>query len=182
MKASRWKAYLPITTKVKVSRADIEWFAARGVSKDRLAGALAVMRHVRRDVLTLRYLNLPRPDDYILRLSFLVHDRDNGVPAPRNDHRIYLDITIEFYNPIDAREVIPKRYLYVRPDHNKDSNTEFFKQQSSWYLKLVESQCLNGYDLDILKLKAVEGPDAEILKIVGQHLHLFANMSQLEVK
>ena len=73
-----WKAYLPITNRVRVSLKDIAWFAQRNVTKECLAAALAVMRHVRRDVIPLKGT-----------VAFLVHDRGNGVPvrAGRSEER-----------------------------------------------------------------------------------------------
>lgn len=166
-----WKAYLPINAtrgRIRIKKADVKWFAERGIDRHRLAAALTVMHHVRYDVLPLcdklSYYGMPA------EISFLVHDRASGVPAPRGGRRAYLDLTIGITvdSKVNIANVLSKKYKYVKP-YAKEEKMAYLMMLSAWYIELVES-CGSKVS------------DAEVLKVVGQHAHYLANMTQMVIR
>lgn len=151
-----YKAYLPIELyKNKISRSDFKFFAQRGVGRLRLLEALAIIKHVRKDIVPIR--RLPG----ITNCLFLVHDRASGVPTTSDDRRAYIDLTLQTSRLVK----FSKKWQFISQLTTPIDNVIY--QQTSWYLQVV-----NKYN----KLS-----DVDVLKQIGQYLHYFANMSQLVI-
>ena len=177
-----WKAYLPVGPLcARVSRTDVAFFAARGVDREHLVGALVVLHLIRRGVLPL-LRGLEESPGGLASFSFLVHDRSSGVPAPEGDDSPYLDLTLMFRQEV-GREAFSRDLRFVRPmeeitevagvdiERMRGGAGRFqavLSAQSAWYRMLLES-----YEEEMT--------DVDLLKQVGQHFHYFANMSQLTV-
>ena len=179
--SSAWKAYLPVgKPKLKVTQTDLDFFAQRDVGAEQLAGALAVMRRVRQDVVPLvRRLERCRGlDAYI----FLIHGRAEGVPT--RSAGAFVDVSLYFLYDAPAAKWIPAKWKYVQPVYVVDedvagldcatfrksiSRRAILCEQSALYLRLVEAF-------------KPEASDVEVLKQVGQFFQFFENMSQLTVR
>ena len=166
--ATVWNAFLPIRQQ-------------RG--KGKASGVLLVLGLVRRCVLPL-IRRLERGVD-LCSFSFLIHDRASGVPCLKSDKRafVHLRLTLNFrvvsktprlriadHNAKSVRALLPKAWEILRQVHptpEEDRVHRDLDAQAAWYLDFLERRA----DLT----------DDALLQEIGQHLHFFANMSQLAV-
>ena len=184
LRAHTWKAYYPVgPLRARVSKKDVAFFAARGVDRKSLVGAIAVLRCLRRRVFPYIHEMLGRRGEWkLFAFSFLVHDRASGVPASKGDDQSYIDFTLLFLGDV-GQNAIPRTFCFVRPAEVLDNVAgvnlkrmrggavqfqKILSAQSAWYRMLLES-----YDAWM--------SDVELLKQVGQYLHYFANISQLVI-
>lgn len=179
VKSYVWKAYLPIgKPRIRASKADIDFFAERGVNAGQLAGALAVLRRLRRDVLPLLECFEHRPI-----FTWLVHDRRSGVPTRGNG--IFIDLTLYFEREFDARGPL-HWFKFVRPidlaatEDVGGIDRALFVEGYPTPRSILIGQC--AWYWSLLCAFRPEVPDVEVLKHVGQYLHFFSNMSQLGVR
>ena len=81
-----------------------------------------------------------------------------------------LQLGARFSQVARVRELLPKAWVYltrVSPTVTERRVHELLDAQSAWYLQVVERESA----LD----------DLELLKLVRQHLHFWANMSQMRI-
>ena len=162
-KARAWKAFLPIPSLLKTDEApgiDLLWLASRGIEGE----ALSVLRCV-------RYVIQPLVTGWsdLADFHFLVHTRAEGVPAPPEDSRAFIDLSLYFKRAVDPRAAL-RDFAWVAPraDEKVTPAIAMLNTQSKMYLELVES----GRELS----------DVDCLKNVCQHLHYWANMSQTRIQ
>lgn len=155
-----WNAFMPIELR---ARAPV---------------ALAVLHLVRRHVLPL----ISKCPVYIKSYSFLVHDRSSGVPCLKSDKRAYLHLRFVLgvrhvrgrrlpHNLCTVRALLPKPWTIirrVRPSFEERRTHLDLDVQARWYLDLIARHAV----LD----------DKALLNKIGQHLHYFANMAQMQVQ
>ena len=175
-----WEAFLRVGDGAFSDEApalDEAWGQARGI------GALSsqVIRRLRRDVLPLTRRLQAR---YGVRwLSFLIHDRDSGVPAPPEDREAYVHLRFQGRPDWSVEEMqsilggswlwvrsveLPNEIAGIRPVLNSDHAWALLGEQSLWMLDLIARHSL-------------EVDDATVLQHVRQFLHFFANMVQMRV-
>lgn len=159
-----WEAFLPIKTEIE------------GLS----CTALDVFATLKRDVApVVRQL---KEYDGLTWFSFLVHDRDSGVPAAGDDDRMFIHLRVAFERPITSLSLLlPPAWMFIRRGAFGSPIGEraafmyggelaawrFIERQSQWFLDLVES---------------IETPNGRAtLDLVAQFLHYFANMAQMKV-
>lgn len=173
-----WNAYLPIgsasvSTADKVEEVTSDWLAARGCTES----ALRVLRALRTEVLPVvrsltrkSFLSAKEPAQF----SILVHDRSSGVPCPPEDHRAYLHLRLAFESKVTDKHVrglLSKNWCYltpVKPSTAELKVHESLDQQCAWYMSLLVAN---------EKLS-----DLELLQLIRQHLHYFANMAQMRIQ
>ena len=173
MKSSRvWNAYLPIgsakvSTVDKVEEVTGEWLAARGCTES----ALAVLRAIRYEVLPL----VARWPAGLTSYSILVHDRMSGVPCSPEDSRafIHLRLTFKGKERVSRLQKIFRDtswcfFTPVFPTEAEDKVHLMLDAQSAWYVGLMDANRKLG--------------DLELLQLIRQHLHYFANMAQMRVQ
>ena len=162
-----WNAFLPIAASLRGDDPpviDRAWLMAQGIEGD----APAVLRTLRQRVLPL-LRDLERKA--VLRsYSFLVHDRTSGVPCPPEDPSPYIHLRLVLNPVADARKLLPKEWVFVRrvkADKDEERAHNLIDRQAALYREIVEA--------------APGDNEVDVLRYVGQHLHFFANMSQMRV-
>lgn len=161
-----YNTYLPVGASIKSDKppdADIAWLTSRGIAEE----ALTVLGLVRRVVLPL-VRDLERRK-ILKSYSFLVHDRTSGVPCPAEDVSSYIHLRL-VVTQVDVKKFLPKGLIYttrVRPSKDEARAHEVIDAQAAWYLRLIERE-KNLSDVDLLG-------------VVRQNLHYFANMAQMRI-
>jgi len=132
-------------------------------------------------------ISILRDNDVGNWYSFLIHDRNSGVPTNEDDNNLYIHIRFTLRDNVNHKEILsslPKycemtRHIEPRPnsitgideslfkDENIDEAWRILGEQSEWFLQL-----LNAHKEDVTI------PPQHI----GQFLHYFANMAQLQVR
>ena len=189
-KAAIWKAYLPVgKPKIRVSQEDLDFFAQRGVNAEQLAGALAVLGKVRKHVvpllMRLRTLSISfaakgRSSCPFSRFSLFVHDRESSVPTRYPG--AYLDITLYFRHATDARPFLPSTWKYVRPAPPPEEIAGIDRQAIGGIAGAERLICAGSALYLEIVCSYPDLSEVDLLKQVGQHLHLLANVSQLAVR
>jgi hypothetical protein len=165
-----WNAFLPISSvSDKVEEVSADWLAQRGCTES----ALRVLRAIRHEVLpTVRSGRLWALSSF----SMLVHDHTSGVPCPPEDARAFIHLRLSFSTEVDEKHLRHQQnrldkwcYLTpIKPTPAEKKVHRLLDAQSEWYVSLVEAN---------LKLS-----DLELLQLIRQHLHYFANMSQMRIQ
>lgn len=166
MKSRVWNAYLPVADPLlgdALPQATARWLEAHEVGEH----ALQVLRRVREDALPL--VRDLEDRDLLDSFAFFVHDRTSGVPTVAEDRSAYVHLRITFCEEVDAVEFLSKWAFVgpVEPSPGDEEKHRIIDAQAEWYFNLVEAH--PGLS------------DLELLQVIGQHLHLFANMSQMRI-
>ena len=176
-----WKAYFRIPERKRWNIA--HWsegfarFSTRGVGAVELCRAISVMAVVRRRLLPLSDRLLQHG---LVSCSFLVHNRESGVPS--KDDRRWLDASLHFSRQVDARRLLPCGWKFVRQNlpppsiaginpgiiRSQEDAERLITEQSMWYTRLI-----GFHEKDV--------SDMHVLLHVAQYLHYFSNMSGLIV-
>jgi hypothetical protein len=167
MKATAWKAFMPITTSLKADQppdADVRWLASRGIDVE----ALSVLRCLRRHVLAIA-----KTPPYPLPFHFLIHGRAEGVPCPVDDTRAFVDLTLYYPHPDNPKSRLEERgwcWVKSRRDKHISRDIMLLNAQSALYMNLIDIA------------DRAEMSDLDMLKFIRQHLHYFANMAQMVIQ
>jgi hypothetical protein len=177
-----WETFLPIATWHTADlapAADTAWLLSKGCE----AESPALLVQLRDEVLpTVRKLGR-----YIEWFSFLVHDRASGVPTTEDDKRCYIHLRLKL-RKFQRREIIPSIPRFLSDPWQFTRKVDLSREiagvdpkvldvdrawaelgeQSAWLLNFIEACDAHADGL-------------QLVRIVRQHLHFFANMTQMRV-
>jgi len=177
-----WETFLPIATWHTADlapAADTAWLLSKGCE----ATSPALLVQLRDEVLpTVRRLA-----PYIEWFSFLVHDRASGVPTTEDDKRCYIHLRLKL-RTFRQHEVIPAISRFLSDPWKFTRKVDLSREiagvdpkvldvdrawaelgkQSEWLLNFIEACDENADGLQLVRL-------------VRQFLHFWANMTQMRV-
>lgn len=175
-----WETFLLISpgTTDEAPAADPAYLIAKGMEPE----APQVLRLLRQHVIpAIELLKTEKLNWY----SFLVHNRDSGVPTTEDDKNCYIHLRVRFEDKIDLR--LPLPFCMTRP-------IELGREVAGVDRKLLAAQPFDPIDLvwDLIGeqsqfLVRVVGlhrdgiDDFELLKQIRQFLHYFSNMTQMRI-
>lgn len=123
-------------------------------------------------------------DKIINWYSFLVHDRNHGVPAPENDNNPYFHLRFALIKDVDPKEFIPDYCVFTRKIEvawiNAISGLDTYLLKND---EIEEAWRIIGEQSEVIfKMLNIFKEDINILiQSVFQFLHFFANMTQVKV-
>jgi hypothetical protein len=184
-----WETFLRIVDPSKQDLApiaDAAWCTAKGIEPE----APELLLQLRDEVLPL-VRRLEKGTPALTWFSFLVHNRESGVPTTPEDHGAYIHLRMMFKRgeapDFDLTRVIPPAWAMTHKCELSSEIAGFDLKALSlignegvdrvWYLIGAQSKMF----LSLIENHRPDTDGLTLTKHVRQFLHFFANMAQMRV-